>query len=404
MLLSAVVTFMFLITAFSLFNFYKKFVINKQIIFYFGFMKRNSTYLLLAIVFFIAFTLPNLFQPGQNWLFVIEEFIALFFLISGFFVFNKSIKKIVTKLHQRISWLEYPIRRLFTKGGIIILFAGIFTILLLVVGHVFFEVYGEPEYYQAIELAVQKEHERRGESFRIKEFSFFFYTPFITIMSFFMFASLFVVEESYEYSELRQQERLAKEQAEKEQALTKASALQKQLNPHFMFNTLNVLSGLMHEDLDKADKFIKKLSEIYRYVAIQSEEILAPLSKELEFAEAYIYLLKIRFENQLDISISIDDSKLTWLVPSLTLELLIENTIKHNRLNSKKPLLVEIIVTDENLIVRNEYRPRIDDIKSSKIGLKNLQERLSILGVSSGTFELQAKQYIATIPLINPNL
>lgn len=367
-------------------------------------MTRNSIYVLLSIILFFTFILPNLLNPNHGWVFIVEELVGLFFLVSGFLVLKSIVNRIVVKLNQQRPWAKNKIQRTFIDLGIVLFFSALCSLLLLFLAWIFFEIYGEPEYFRTIELAVQEEHERRGRSFIVKKFSVIFYAPSIIKGCLFMFFVLFFVEESYENNKGIEEQKLIKEQAAKEQALSRVSALQRQLNPHFIFNTLNVLSGLIQEDLDKADEFIKKLSEIYRYVIVQNEEIVTTVAKELEFANAYIFLLKIRFENQFNISIEVDKNKLDWLLPSLTLELLIENAIKHNSLNTSYPLEIKIFVKDEILVVKNDYRPRLDKEKSSNIGIQNLQERLSILGVKNASFGIHNEKYIASIPLINPHL
>src|SRR5690554_1181787 len=131
-------------------------------------------------------------------------------------------------------------------------------------------------------------------------------------------------------------------------------SLKDQLNPHFLFNSLNVLSNLIYEDADKANEFLQKLSNIYRYVLDVQDKSLIKLEKEMGFANSYLALQKLRFGEKLQYEIKIDDSR-DKSIPPLSLQLLLENAVKHNIATTEYPLKIEIFTTDNQLVVRNNW-------------------------------------------------
>jgi two-component system LytT family sensor kinase len=158
--------------------------------------------------------------------------------------------------------------------------------------------------------------------------------------------------------------------------------LNHQLNPHFLFNNLNALSTLMHDDLEKADLFLQKLSAIYRYISQNVNEELVSLEKETHFLKDYISLLEIRFKDSLLINITIEEKNDKYFIPPVVLQLLIENVVKHNFFTIEKPVKVEVKNEGENLIVSNTFQPKTEDVDSMGIGLQNISERYKFLGKS----------------------
>jgi two-component system LytT family sensor kinase len=155
--------------------------------------------------------------------------------------------------------------------------------------------------------------------------------------------------------------------------------LKNQLNPHFLFNNLSVLSSLVYKDQDKAVEFINELSKVYRYVLENKTSELVPLTEELSFLDHYIYLLKIRFGNNVIFNVNIDTSKKNTLLPPMCLQILVENTIQHNEASKASPLHVNIYTQGNALIVENKVQPRTDSAISTNMGLKNIQSRYAYL-------------------------
>jgi two-component system LytT family sensor kinase len=207
---------------------------------------------------------------------------------------------------------------------------------------------------------------------------------------------------SYRYLNRQSQKKIELEKILKEQAQLKANVLKKQLDPHFMFNTLNVLSGLVYQDADKSAQFIKELSRVYRYVLEQSEELVSTVKQEFNFLESYLFLLKIRFEDKISITIDIPSNRKDWLLPSMTLELLVENAVKHNVVDSERPLYLNFSIKNNQLVVKNNLQQRNNFKESLGLGLKNLKTRLDLLGKKNYHFGIVENDFVAIIPFINP--
>tara|TARA_R110002012_G_scaffold208942_1_gene379022 strand:- start:20247 stop:21185 length:939 start_codon:yes stop_codon:yes gene_type:complete len=158
--------------------------------------------------------------------------------------------------------------------------------------------------------------------------------------------------------------------------------LNHQLNPHFLFNNLNALSTLMHNDLKKADLFLQKLSSIYRHISQNINEELVSLEEEISFLYDYISLLEIRFKDSLLVNIKIDEGDSKLYIPPVVLQLLIENVVKHNYFTIEKPVKVQIKQENNKLKISNTVQAKTQDVDSMGIGLQNISERYKFLGES----------------------
>ena len=178
------------------------------------------------------------------------------------------------------------------------------------------------------------------------------------------------------------------------------NALRAHVDPHFLFNSFNVLSGLIDEDKDRAQTFLSGLSSIYRYILEQRNEQTCTLEEELGFAKRYLELQHMRFENGIRLETDISTTYLERKVPSLTLQLLLENAIKHNAFDAKNPLVVKLSIEEDSLIIRNNYRPKKELIKSSGLGLQNITDRYDILSDRKIEVSSNDKEFIVKIPLL----
>jgi len=158
----------------------------------------------------------------------------------------------------------------------------------------------------------------------------------------------------------------------------KYESLRSQINPHFLFNNLNVLKELIYDDPQLAEAFISRMSELYRYVLENSEKEAVALTDEIAFLRAYIFLLNARFEDGLNIQLEFEAESGEMIVP-MALQLLIENAVKHNEVSSLKPLYVNITKQDDYLTVVNNLQPKQTGGTPSKKGLKNLSQRYEFL-------------------------
>lgn len=188
---------------------------------------------------------------------------------------------------------------------------------------------------------------------------------------------------------------------EKEMSQMRFEMLKSQINPHFMFNSLNVLSGLIDKSPVQAQEFIDEFSSIYRYVLETIEQPVTTLKNELDFIRSYLFLQQMRYGENLTYSVEIPSGKLDSYLPPLSLQVLIENAIKHNIVNEAKPLHIEIYTENSVLVVKNPIQPKISGT-STGVGLKNLQKRYALITQLEPVLTVLNNQYIAKLPLLDP--
>ena len=170
------------------------------------------------------------------------------------------------------------------------------------------------------------------------------------------------------------------ERSEKLKVQAQLDALKSQIDPHFIFNSLNTLSYLISQNQEKAKLFNDTLAKVYRYILLNKEKDLIQLKEEIEFASNYFYLLKIRYQTGLSMVIKMDNVSVEdYLIPPLSLQALIENAIKHNHFSETIPLSIEVTIAENEISVINPKNVKKFDIQSSKIGLANLDERYSLI-------------------------
>jgi two-component system LytT family sensor kinase len=162
-----------------------------------------------------------------------------------------------------------------------------------------------------------------------------------------------------------------------ESAAAQLQNLKNQLNPHFLFNNLSVLTSLVYKNQDKAAHFINELAKVYRYVLDSKNTELVPLQEELDFINHYIYLQKIRFEDSVVFEINIEENKKSAYLLPMCLQMLVENTIQHNETSQANPLKVLIYTNNNTLVIENQIKSRSNVVDSSKTGLKNIELRYS---------------------------
>jgi len=178
----------------------------------------------------------------------------------------------------------------------------------------------------------------------------------------------------------------------------KYDSLRNQINPHFLFNSLNVLSDLVIEDQKLAVKFIRQLSLLYRYVLDSSQKELISVQEEFTFIESYKFLLETRFEKGLEIQLP-EQSNNRWVVP-LSVQLLLENAVKHNVVSESKPLSILITYEDDYLIVKNNFQPKETGERSSGKGLDNIIARYHFFTKQPVIITQDSENFTVKIPLL----
>lgn len=176
--------------------------------------------------------------------------------------------------------------------------------------------------------------------------------------------------------------------------------LKNQINPHFLFNNMSVLSSLVYKDQDKAVDFINQLSKVYRYLLDNKDRELVSLEDELTFIRSYTYLLQIRFDTNIKFDIAIDDSAMKKLVPPMAIQILVENAIKHNEISEALPLSVSIKNNDDVLEVTNNLQLRTNTEPSSKTGLKNIKDRYRYFTDKPVEVLESSNTFVVKIPLL----
>ena len=201
---------------------------------------------------------------------------------------------------------------------------------------------------------------------------------FALFLFYVLFLAIFGVK--YYFNHYRKAE-LISEMLKKEMIQSKFDALKNQIEPHFFFNSLSVLTSLVYKDADLSAEYITQLSKLYRYILDQKDQLLVPLYKELNMLVSYMFLINIRHSNDIKFNIKLKDStKKECFIPQNTLHLLAENAIKHNKFTEENPLKIIITEDDNNLIITNNLNRRVLLERSSGIGLENIQKRYELLG------------------------
>lgn len=202
----------------------------------------------------------------------------------------------------------------------------------------------------------------------------------------------------------QQNEQLRNAELSRAKAEAELEALKNQIDPHFMFNSLNSLSYLITSDAKKALEFTENLADIYRYILSQKEQSLVLLEDELNFTQKYIVLLELRFGRAIRIKKHFDlNAEKDYLVPPISAFVAIENVVKHNEFSERIPLNVNIEIKDGSLIITNEKREKKNIKHSSKIGLKNLDERFKIIIGKNIVTDNQNRNFTVNLPLIQIN-
>ncbi len=190
------------------------------------------------------------------------------------------------------------------------------------------------------------------------------------------------------------------EKLKKEQIASKYESLKNQVNPHFLFNSLNALTNLVYEDQDMAADFIRQLSKVYRYVLDTRSKEVVSLETEMKFVDSYLFLQRIRFDDKLKIEIATEGFE-DYMIPPLALQMLLENAIKHNVIAKDEPLTISISVKDETLVVENNLQIKNIPIEEvSGMGLANITARYEFLSDQPVKIEKTEKVFRVEIPLL----
>jgi len=202
------------------------------------------------------------------------------------------------------------------------------------------------------------------------------------------------------YYKHRQESKVKEQKIIAGTASAKFDALKNQLDPHFLFNSLNVLTSLIEEDPHQAQKFTTSLSKVYRYVLEQKNKDLVSVDEELQFAKTYVRLLKMRFEDSIIFDIPDVSADPEAKIVPLSLQLLLENAVKHNVVTSDRPLHIKVFEKDNTLVVSNNLQEKQVVKKSSGVGLQNIRQRYGLLTDRRVSIDKTASDFKVHIPIL----
>lgn len=331
-------------------------------------MNWKNVFLSTLMIFAFGSVTP-LIYCGDCWANIWDERYSMFF--SGLmWVFlwqgNGYLSDMISK---RISWLEQPAKRFIWGiiGVIIYSPAAVYFIYLLVL------------------ITTNVRIEGIGNIAMVA-------VGITFVISFFLNAASFLRN--------WKQTALDAERLKKEQMATQYESLKNQVNPHFLFNSLNALTNLVYEDQDRAADFIRKLSKVYRYVLDTRSQELVSLSEELQFVDSYLILQKARFDDKLNVHIDIKGSEQKML-PPIALQMLLENAIKHNVISDEDPLNIKVSVEKNCLVVRNNLQQKNIPIEESAgMGLPNIVARFEFLTDQKVEIMNGPDEFIVKLPLL----
>ena len=229
-----------------------------------------------------------------------------------------------------------------------------------------------------------------------------FLNPVLTVSLTVIYLIVFGFD-SYSQIRIKLQEGLLKtEQLEKESILAQYQALKAQIEPHFLFNSLSVLSSLVHEDADLSSDFIVKLSKSLRYIIEKNKFHLVKLSEEMEFLDAYFFLIKTRLDDGVFLENKLENSFIeSTYIPPATLQLLAENAVNHNKYNPKNPLRIQINKEGDFIVVSNNLNLRETPETSTKQGLNNIARRYELISGTKIEIHKTETEFIVKIPVLN---
>ena len=288
--------------------------------------------------------------------------------------FQKADDYIIYRLDKTMPWLKYPAKRLIVTS-LYRIFLGIAVMLLSnFVLYIFIRKTSAQTYIN------QSYH-----AFMYVVVSISFAIPIASSFTFFNSWRQSAINE-----EILKREKLASEY----------EALKNQVNPHFFFNSLSALISLIRTNQEKAIEFIEQFSKIFRYRLEHHQNQVVDLTAEKKIIEAVVFLYKIRFENEIKFNINIPDSIDKCVVP-MALQMLLENCIKHNVASAEKPLFIDIFISGNYLVVRNNLQLKRTEIASNKLGLKNIMWQYKYLSQSELIVDQTAEHFIVKLPILN---
>lgn len=224
-------------------------------------------------------------------------------------------------------------------------------------------------------------------------------SPGVNAISYlFILMLLLISSKAINLIEKSKKDAIEKEVLKQESLKNELDALKSQINPHFLFNSLNTLSMLVREDQNAAIKFISKLSFLFRYILQSQDQSMVTVKEELKVLESYIHLIKQRYQKNFNVVVNINEELHPRRIPILALQLLLENAVKHNEISDKKPLQMEFYNEGNWIVGKNALQQRTGHFESTNKGLKNLNNRVKLQMDEEIEIQKDETQFIVKIP------
>ena len=287
--------------------------------------------------------------------------------------FMVGLKMIVTTLDKRRPWLRNPQKRLLLQFFITVAFSCLIIVLAVILNNLLTG--------QRLTSGIFFE-----QSYFMARIAFLF----VFVGSLLSNAVLFF--KNWKESAVQQ------EKLKREQLALQYETLKSQVNPHFLFNNLNSLTSLISSNPEKAIDFVKKLSEVYRYVLDQKDHELVALETELKFVESYIFLHQIRFGSNLEVQMNVD-AKGFKVIP-LSVQLLVENAIKHNEISDKKPLSIRLYTNDDQYLIVENVLQKKSGSEGNGMGIQNISDRYGFFTDKKVLITFNSERFKVSIPLL----
>ncbi len=283
-----------------------------------------------------------------------------------------AIRAIMIRLRRKYPAPEHSLRRI---GWMVLLFAPIYWLICFVL--------------KRLQITLAAFHEHTIQS----ELQLYSATLTVTLLC----VSLY--EATYFFFRWKESE-LEREHLQKINVESQLESLRAQVNPHFLFNSLNTLTYLIPDDPEKATIFVQELSRVYRYILEIRDKRLVTLGEELDFLDAYLFLLNERFGENLRVSISVQDEDREALVLPLSMQLLFENAIKHNIISSTKPLHISLRTFQDKLEVRNNLQRKHNKRPGTRVGLQNIRDRYAFYTHQRVKVKEDQTDFVVSLPLL----
>jgi len=292
-------------------------------------------------------------------------------IIGG--TFMVGLTTIIKILDRKLPWLHFPLKRLIVQFIVTVVFSSIVIVLSIFLTSLFWN--------QQITL-----------NYFLETGSFMTKVVIIFVLGGSLISNTILFFKNWKEAAVQQ------EKLKREQLALQYETLKSQVNPHFLFNNLNSLTSLISSNPEKAIDFVKKLSEVYRYVLDQKNHELVALETELKFVESYIYLHKIRFGENLEVQINVN-AKNFKVIP-LSVQLLVENAIKHNEISDKKPLSIRLYTNDDQYLIVENILQKKSGSEGSGMGIQNISDRYGFFTDKKVLITFNSERFKVSIPML----